>query len=178
MAKYALAVLVVLALVLVVATIHCKRIPPADSLYSRLGGVFPIAAVVNYFSDEILKSPIVGVSSPNPQLRAWSRGLRPTRLPGLKFMRTLWLCDAAGGPYTFHASKAAGSHMGCPFGGAAQGARLNLGAAHRHLRISSAEFDEVARILHDSLAHYNVPAPVAAEVLHAFAAHKPEVVSA
>jgi hypothetical protein len=35
---------------------------PEKSLYERLGGVFAIAAVVNQFSDAVVKNPIVGVS--------------------------------------------------------------------------------------------------------------------
>ena len=33
------------------------------SLYERLGGVFAIAAVVDHFSDDIVKNPIVGEKS-------------------------------------------------------------------------------------------------------------------
>ena len=39
------------------------------SLYDRLGGVFAIAAVVDYFSDALIKNPIVGQQSQNPRLR-------------------------------------------------------------------------------------------------------------
>src|SRR6185503_18235572 len=67
------------------------------SLYERLGGVFAIAAVVDHFSDAVVKNPIVGQKSKNPQLREWhTKNLK--RLPGLKFMRTLWVCDVSGGP--------------------------------------------------------------------------------
>ena len=41
------------------------------TLYERLGGVFAIAAVVDHFSDDIVKNPIVGQKSKNPQLREW-----------------------------------------------------------------------------------------------------------
>jgi hemoglobin len=41
------------------------------SLYERLGGVFAIAAVVDHFSDAIVRNPIVGQDSANPQLRQW-----------------------------------------------------------------------------------------------------------
>ncbi len=44
---------------------------PEKSLYERLGGVFAIAAVVNYFSDEIFKDPVAGTASKNPALRDW-----------------------------------------------------------------------------------------------------------
>ncbi len=61
-----------------------------------------IAAVVDHFSDAVLKNPIVGQKSKNPQLRAWhTKNLE--RLPGLKFMRPLWVCDVSGGPFKFAA---------------------------------------------------------------------------
>jgi hemoglobin len=44
---------------------------PEKSLYERLGGVFAIAAVVNHFSDAVVKNPIVGQKSKNPQLWEW-----------------------------------------------------------------------------------------------------------
>ena len=39
------------------------------TLYERLGGVFAIAAVVDHFSDAVVKNPIVGQKSENPRLR-------------------------------------------------------------------------------------------------------------
>ena len=63
---------------------------PEKSLYERLGGVFAIAAVVDHFSDAVVKNPIVGQTSKNPQLRVWhTKNLG--RLPGLKFMRAVGL---------------------------------------------------------------------------------------
>jgi hypothetical protein len=41
------------------------------SLYDRLGGIFAIAAVVNHFSDEIIRDPVAGAQSRNPALRRW-----------------------------------------------------------------------------------------------------------
>ena len=67
------------------------------TLYERLGGVFPIAAVIDHFSDETVENPIVGQASENPALRDWHTN-QLSRLPGLKFMRTLWVCNVAGGP--------------------------------------------------------------------------------
>ncbi len=136
-----------------------------ESLYARLGGVYAITAVVDHFSDEILKSPLVGVNSPNPQLRDWSRRQSATRLPGLKFMRALWVCDVSGGPFRFQSSKP--RSLGA--------SHLNLKNAHRALRITSAEFDEVARILAASLDRFHVPTREKNEVLGAFLAHKAEV---
>ena len=131
------------------------------SLYERLGGVFAIAAVVDHFSDAVVKNPVVGQESKNPQLREWhTKNL--DRLPGLKFMRTLWVCDVSGGPFKFTATKPGATPLG-------------LEEAHRDLRISPAEFDEVAAELGRSLDHFKVPQRERDEVLAAFAAHKDEV---
>jgi hemoglobin len=131
------------------------------SLYDRLGGVFAIAAVVDHFSDALVKNPIVGQKSKNPQLREWhTKNL--TRLPGLKFMRTLWVCDVSGGPIKFTATRPGSTPLG-------------LEEAHRNLRISPAEFDEVAAELGRTLDHFKVPQREKGEVLKAFAAHKDEV---
>ena len=131
------------------------------SLYERLGGVFAIAAVVDHFSDALIENPAVGRDSPNPQLRDWSRNSLD-RLPGLKFMRTLWVCDVSGGPLKFDATRPGSTPLG-------------LEEAHRPLRISPAEFDEVAAELGRTLDHFKVPEREKGEVLAAFAAHKGEV---
>jgi hemoglobin len=84
---------------------QANQTTPENSLYERLGGVFAIAAVVDHFSDAIVKNPIVGQTSENPQLREWhTKNLE--RLPGLKFMRTLWVCDVSGGPFKVHGHQA------------------------------------------------------------------------
>src|SRR5215208_297107 len=131
------------------------------SLYERLGGVFAIAAVVDHFSDAVVKNPVVGQKSKNPQLREWhTKNLK--RLPGLKFMRTLWVCNVSGGPFQFTATKPGKTPVG-------------LEEAHRDLRISPAEFDEVAAELGRTLDFAKVPKREKAEVLATFAAHKDEV---
>ena len=138
-----------------------KQTVPEKSLYERLGGVFAIAAVVDHFSDAVVKNPIVGRKSKNPQLREWhTKNLG--RLPGLKFMRTLWVCNISGGPFQFAATKPGKTPLG-------------LEEAHRDLRISPAEFDEVAAELGRTLDFANVPKREKSEVLAAFAAHKNEV---
>ena len=52
---------------------------------------------------------------------------------------------------------------------------LGLEEAHRQLKISPAEFDEVAAELARTLDHFKVPEQEKEEVLVAFAAHKGEV---
>ena len=132
-----------------------------SSLYDRLGGAFAIAAVVDHFSDAVVRNPIVGQTSENPALRDWHTN-NLGRLPGLKFMRTLWVCDIAGGPQQYAATKAGSTHLG-------------LEEAHRELRISPAEFDEVAAELGRTLDFFQVPEQEKEEVLGAFVAHKGEV---
>lgn len=134
---------------------------PEQSLYERLGGAFAIAAVVDHFSDAVVKNPIVGQQSDNPALREWHTN-NLDRLPGLKFMRTLWVCNVAGGPFQYSATQPGSTPVG-------------LEVAHHDLRISPAQFDEVATELGRTLAVFKVPEQEKAEVLAAFAAHKGEV---
>jgi hemoglobin len=132
-----------------------------QSLYERLGGVFSIAAVIDHFSDAVVKNDISGQGSDNPDLQEWHTK-KLARLPGLKFMRTLWVCDVAGGPYTFTATKPGATVLG-------------LEEAHRELHITPDEFDAVAAELGRSLDFFKVPQKEKDEVLAAFAAHKGEV---
>jgi hemoglobin len=132
-----------------------------SSLYERLGGAFAIAAVIDHFSDAVVQNPIVGQKSENPALREWHTN-NLGRLPGLKFMRSLWVCKVAGGPFEYTATKPGSTPVG-------------LEEAHRELHISPDEFDEVAAELGRTLDFVKVPAREKGEVLSAFAAHKDEV---
>ena len=133
------------------------------SLYDRLGGIFAIALVVDHFSDALVKNPIVGQKSKNPQLREWhTKNLK--RLPGLKFMRTLWVAQVSGGPFEFEATRPGKTELG-------------LEEAHRDLKITSAEFDEVSAELGRTLDFAKVPKREKDDVLAAFAAHKEEVIA-
>src|SRR5713101_652399 len=124
---------------------QAKQTMPEKSLYERLGGVFAIAAVVDHFSDAVVKNPIVGQKSKNPQLREWhTKNLG--RLPGLKFMRTLWVCAVAGGPLQYTPTKPGETEVG-------------LEEAHRDLKIAPDEFDAVATELGRTLDFFKVPAP-------------------
>ncbi len=77
-------------------------------------------------------------------------------------MRTLWVCNVAGGPFEFTATNPGHNDLG-------------LEEAHRALKISPAQFDEVAAELGRTLTFFKVPEAEQAEVLAAFAAHKREV---
>ena len=117
--------------------------------------------MVDHFSDAVVQNPIVGQQSENPALREWHTNSLG-RLPGLKFMRTLWVCNVAGGPFQFSATRPGSTPLG-------------LEEAHRELQISPEEFDEVAAELGRTLDFVKVPQREKEEVLAAFAAHKGEV---
>jgi len=131
------------------------------SLYERLGGVFGIALMVDRFSNEVVKDTTSGETSKNPELKEWHTK-KLDRLPGLKWMRTLWVCAAAGGPFNYVGTKPGSTPMG-------------LEKAHFDLHISPEEFDAVAAVLARTLDHYSVPEKEKSAVLAAFAAHKNEV---
>jgi hemoglobin len=122
-----------------------------QSLYERIGGVNALAMVVDRFSDEIVKNPKLNV---NPVLREWNES---GQLPGLKFMRTLWLCQEAGGPFQYTGEE--------------------LGEAHQDLHITPEEFDEVGAEIARALDHFSVPERETQEVLAAIVARKDEVVN-
>ncbi len=107
--------------------------------------------VVDRFSDEIVKNPKLNV---NPQLREWNAS---GQLPGLKFMRTLWICQETGGPFHYTGK--------------------DLYKAHEDLHITSEEFDEVGAEIARALDHFGVPEREKQEVLAAIVAHKAEVVN-
>ncbi len=122
-----------------------------QSLYERLGGVNAIAMVVDRFSDQIVKNPKLNA---NPALKAWNE---TGQLPGLKFMRTLWVCRATGGPFQYTGRA--------------------LGEAHKHLHITSDEFDEVGAEIARALDYFNVPEREQQELLAAIVSRKAEVVN-
>jgi hemoglobin len=123
------------------------------TLYERLGGVYAISAVVDYFSDQLLERDTL--EGQNPYIKDWNENKAGYRLPGLKFLRTLWLCAIAGGPFEYTG--------------------LSLGDAHFDFQFTGGEFDDVAAVLADSLDHFGVPSAEKEEVLAAFAAYKPAV---
>jgi hemoglobin len=78
--------LVILMTLTALAVATSAQAATEKSLYERLGGVFAIAAVVDHFSDAVVKNPIVGKNSKNASLRKWHRQ-NLDRLPGLSNSR-------------------------------------------------------------------------------------------
>jgi hemoglobin len=123
------------------------------TLYERLGGIFAIAAVIDNFSDRLLTNP--KITGANPELHEWHTVTYRTRMPGLKWGRTLWLASLAGGPFEYTGRE--------------------LRDAHFDLKISPAVFDEVAAELANTLDDFKVPEREKSEVLAAFGGEKGEV---
>jgi hemoglobin len=129
---------------------------PSRGLCERLGGVFGIAAVVDRFSDAILVNPALNV---NPALVSWNQTEAPTRLPGLKVMRTIWFA----------------SMLGCEdvkyFG-------LPLEQAHPRFNLTAAEFAEVGAEATRALLAFGVAQADVDEVVRIYLASMGEVVAA
>jgi hemoglobin len=125
------------------------------TLFERLGGIFAIAAVVDRFSDEIITNPKLNV---NPALKTWNETEAAARLPGLKFMRTLWIAALAGGPFEY---------TGLP-----------LSEAHAEFNLTPDEFGEVGAEIVRALDFFQVPEQEKQELVDAYNGSMPEVVSA
>ena len=124
------------------------------SLYDRLGGYFGIALVVNRFSDEIIKNPIL---NRNPALKEWNKTEAEARLPGLKFGRTLWIAAAAGGPFVY---------TGLP-----------LSEAHAEFNLTAEQFAEVGAEIVRALNFYEVPEREQQELMAAYRTSMSDVVT-
>jgi hemoglobin len=128
--------------------------PTEPSLYDRLGGYFGIALVVNRFSDEIIKNPIL---NKNPALKTWNKTQAEARLPGLKFGRTLWIAAAAGGPFVY---------TGLP-----------LTEAHAEFDLTAEQFAEVGAEIVRALEFYEVPEREQQELMAAYRTSMSDVVT-
>jgi len=82
-----------------------------SSLYERLGGTFPIAPSLTTSAIRSCAIPKSAEAQRTPTSTNGSTD-EPDRLPGLKFMRTLRVCDIAGGPQVYAAAKQSSTQLG------------------------------------------------------------------
>jgi hemoglobin len=101
------------------------------SLYERLGGVYPIASVVDVFIDLLLHNDVL---NENPAIRE-ARDRVPA--PGLKYHVTAMVCQATGGP--------------CEYTG------RSMEEAHAHLSIGEREWQAMLSDLRRTLNDFQVP---------------------
>ena len=109
------------------------------SLYERLGGVYPIATVVDDFIDRVMTD---GRLNANPAVDEAHHRVPPA---GFKYLVTEMLCWAAGGPQRYTGK--------------------DMASSHRHLRITAGEWDAFMDDLDQTLDKFQVPAPERAEVV-------------
>lgn len=123
---------------------------PGQSLYERLGGVRPIAVVVDDFINRLVANDVLNA---NPKIK---EGRTHSPDPYLKFHVTNLLCQAAGGP--------------CKYTG------LSMRNSHRHLNITEAEWQVMLAELQKSLAKFYVPAREQQELIAIVESTKKDIV--
>jgi len=132
---------VVISLALTATPTTAVAQPPAgqQSLYDRLGGVYPIAVVVDDFINRLLVNDVLNA---NPAIAAARQ-----RVPaaGLKYHVTAMVCQATGGP--------------CTYTGRA------MKPAHAHLNITEPQWREMVRVFRAVLQDAKVPAAEQAELV-------------
>lgn len=104
---------------------------PEKSLYEHLGGVYPIAVVVDSFIDLLLVNDVLNA---NPAIRE-ARDRVPAA--GLKYHVTALVCQETGGP--------------CKYTG------RTMKESHAHLNISEREWEAMLADFRRVLNNYQVP---------------------
>lgn len=106
-------------------------IPEHGALYERLGGVYPIASVVDDFIGRILVDPRLNA---NPHVDEAHHRVSP---PGFKYLVTEMVCCAAGGPQCYSGR--------------------SMRDAHRQLMITPQEWQAFLDDFHQTLDKFHVP---------------------
>ncbi len=124
--------------------------PAPKPLYERLGGVYPIATVVDDFIDRLLVNSTLNA---NPAIKE-ARDRVPRA--GLKYQVTSLVCQLAGGPQKY--------------------AGRGMKEAHVHLHITEKEWDAMVADFKSTLDKFKVPEKEQAELFAAVGAAKPDIV--
>ena len=110
--------------------------PP--TLYERLGGVYAIATVVDDFIDRIMADPRLNA---NPKVDEAHHKVPPA---GFKYLVTEMVCWATGGPQQYTGR--------------------SMAESHRHLDITTGEWEAFLDDLDQSFDKFEVPATERAEL--------------
>ncbi len=131
--------------------VHAQE-PAPQSLYDRVGGVYSIAAVVDDFIDRLLSDSIV-IANKNV-----TSAMQHITKPGLKFLVTEMVCEAAGGPqkYTGRSMK----------------------ESHKNLNISETEWAASVKDFVTTLEKFKVPEKEKGELLTIVGGTKSDIVAA
>ena len=143
-----------LALVLVPAAVvpaaATQATPTAKPLYDRLGGLYPIASVVDAFIERLLVNDVLNA---NPAIRAARE-----RVPkaGLKVHLTTQVCQVTGGP--------------CRYVG------RTMKESHAHLNITQKEWTAMVADFRKTLDDFKVPSAEQEELVKIVESTRPDIV--
>ncbi len=124
----------------------------STSLYARLGGIYPIAAVVDDFIERLLVNDTLNANPAIDEAR--------TRVPkaGLKYLVTEMVGMATGGPQTYTGR--------------------SMKDSHTHLKITEGEWQAMLTDFKATLGHFNVPAQEQKELIDIVESTKKDIVMA
>lgn len=126
--------------------------PQEKSLYERLGGVYPIAVVVDDFINRLLVNDVLNANPAINQARA------KVPAPGLKFQVASLVCAVTGGP--------------CKYAG------RGMREAHAHLNITEREWQAMVADFKVTLDKFKVPEREQQELIQIIESTKGEIVVA
>lgn len=154
--RRALSVVCLLTVVTSAAPLEIAQVPqdakkPSPSLYDRLGGAYPIAAVVDAFIERLLVNQTLNA---NPAI---DKARQQVPKQGLKFHVTTLVCGATGGP--------------CKYVGRA------MKASHAHLNITEKEWQAMLADFKATLDAFKVPAREQKELLEIVDSTKADIVA-
>jgi hemoglobin len=112
--------------------------PQPPTLYERLGGVYPIATVVDDFINRVMVDSRLNA---NPQVDEAHHRVPPA---GFKYLVTEMVCWAAGGPQKYTGR--------------------SMYESHKEMKITAAEWEAFMDDLQQTLDKFGVPAPEQGEL--------------
>jgi hemoglobin len=125
---------------------------PDTSLYTRLGGAYAIATVVDDFIERLLINDVLNA---NPRIKE-ARDRVPRA--GLKYRVTELVCQVTGGP--------------CKYTG------RSMKAAHAHLNINDGQWQAMLADFRATLDKFSVPAKEQGELIAIVQSTRPDIVIA
>jgi hemoglobin len=132
--------------------VAAQQQPAAKSLYDRLGGLYPIAALVDDFIDRVFANATINA---NPNIY---RARKEERKAGLKTQVSTLVCSVTGGP--------------CKYAG------LDMKTAHKDFHITEKEWQALMNDFRGSLAKFKVPPAEQKELVNIVESTKADMVTA
>ncbi len=129
-----------------------EQTPDSTSLYVRLGGIYPIAAVVDDFIERLLVNDVLNANPAIDEARA--------RVPkaGLKYLVTEMVSWATGGPQVYTGR--------------------SMIESHAHLNITEQQWQAMVADFQATLDHFEVPSQEQGELIAIVESTKADIVKA